>query len=73
MTNEKQPLFGGFCDDDGNKINPHSIPVPGLCLLCKSYDDTDPEENMLCMMKRDDQRGEKLFICSAYEKRAKHS
>ena len=69
MRDEEQPLFGGFYDDDGNKINPHSVPVPGLCLLCKSYDDTDQEENMLCMMNRYDQRNERDFVCGAFERK----
>ncbi len=64
----EEPIFNGMYDDDGNKINPHSIPVPGLCLLCKSYDDTDPEENLLCMMNRFDQKEEENFICDAFEK-----
>jgi len=62
------PIFNGMYDDGGNKINPHSIPVPSLCLICKSYDDTDPEENLLCMMNRNDQKDEENFKCGAYEK-----
>lgn len=58
---------GGIFDDDGNPINPHSIPTPGLCLLCKSYDDVDPEENILCNLNRFDQRNEKDFNCGSYE------
>lgn len=58
---------GGIFDDDGNPINPHSIPKPGLCLLCKLEDDDDPEENILCSLTRYDQRNEKEFKCRAFE------
>jgi len=58
---------GGIFDDNGNPINPHSIPMPGLCLLCKSYDDVDPEENILCNLTRFDQRYEKEFKCGAFD------
>ena len=51
-------------------ISTHTpYPVPGLCLLCKSYDDTDQEENMLCMMNRYDQRNKRDFVCGAYERK----
>jgi len=58
---------GGIFDDNGNPINPHSIPMPDLCLLCKSYDDVDPEENILCNLTRFDQRNEKEFKCGAFD------
>ncbi len=67
------PIYNGFYDDDGNKINPHSVPVPGLCSLCKNYDVTDWEENLLCLMNRYDQKDEDDFKCGAYEKKANHS
>ena len=62
---------GGIFDDDGTPINPHSIPKPGLCLLCKSDDDTDPEENILCRLTRYDQRNEKDFECHVFEPKEK--
>jgi len=61
--------INGFYDDDGNKIDPLSVPVPGLCILCKSHDDTDPEENLLCLMNRFDQKGEDDFKCGAFKKK----
>lgn len=67
------PDINGFYDDDGNKIDPNSVPVPGLCLLCKSYDVTDPEENLLCMMNRFDQKNEDEFICGAFEAKGQPS
>ncbi len=41
---------GCFYDDNGNEIIPLSVYGPGLCLLCKSYDDTGPEEKLLWLM-----------------------
>lgn len=52
-----------------NKIDPLSVPVPGLCILCKSNDDNDPDENLLCMMNRFDQKGEDDFECGAFKKK----
>ena len=63
------PDINGIYDDDGNKINPHSVPVPGLCLICEKYADTDPEENLLCMLNRFDQKDEDNFKCHAFKKK----
>jgi len=59
--------INGIYDDNGNKINPALIPVPGLCILCKSYGMNDWEENLLCNLNRFDQRNYKDFKCGAYE------
>lgn len=60
--------INGFYDDDGNKIDLNSIPVPSLCVICKSNQVDDWEENLLCLMNRNDQRNNKDFICGAFEK-----
>lgn len=60
--------INGFYDDDGNKIDPHSIPIPSLCIICKKYQDDDWEENLLCQMIRNDQRNETDFKCGAFKK-----
>ena len=57
---------GQIFDDDGTPINPHSIPKPSLCVLCKSDDDADPEENILCLLNRYDQKDEEEFKCCAF-------
>lgn len=60
--------FLGFFNDDGTEINPDLVPKPGLCVTCKKDDDTDPEENMLCILNRADQMEEdEEFKCGAYE------
>lgn len=64
MNNEEP--FGIF-DDDGNKLNPELIPKPSLCVLCRK--DDDPEEEMLCLLNRWDQRGEGELRCGAFEKK----
>jgi len=61
-------IFNGFYSDDGELINPEIIPLPGLCLICKSHQDDDPEENLLCQMNRYDQRNNQDFKCGAFEK-----
>lgn len=61
--------INGFYDDDGNKIDMHSVPVPGLCIICRKYQTEDKEENLLCDMNRYDQRNETDFRCGAFEKR----
>lgn len=60
--------INGFYDDDGNKIDPDSVPVRSLCVICKSHHADDWEENLLCLMNRFDQRDEEDFKCSAFEK-----
>ncbi len=58
----------GFYDDDGSKINPELVPKPSLCVLCKK-NDAEEKEEILCILTRNDQRGEKPFKCDAYEPR----
>lgn len=58
---------GGFFDDDGNPIVPEMIPIPAMCLICKSYRTGDPEEDLLCTLNRSDQRNDVMFICAQYE------
>jgi hypothetical protein len=68
---DEDPVFeemNGFYDDDGTKINPESVPVPSLCIICKMYQDDDWEENLLCLMNRYDQRNDEEFECGAFEK-----
>jgi hypothetical protein len=48
-------------DDDGNPINPATIPMPKLCLNCAKKD--NPDEKILCDLNRFDQQGEKQFVC----------
>ncbi|MGQ7870286.1 hypothetical protein [Sunxiuqinia sp. sy24] len=59
---------GGLFDDDGNPIEPESIPLPSLCVICKMYQDDEPEENLLCLMNRFDQRNDNDFKCGMFEK-----
>jgi hypothetical protein len=56
----------GIYDDDGVKINPALIPKPSLCVSCKK-DDLGDEEEILCLLNRHDQMGEKEFKCFEYE------
>lgn len=63
-----QDFVGGFFNDDGTPIDLDLIPVPGLCIICKSYHNDDPEEKFLCIMNRNDQRDDSDFICGAFEK-----
>jgi len=60
--------INGFFNDDGSRIDPATVPVAGLCIICKKYQDDDPEENFLCMLNRNDQRDNPDFICGAFEK-----
>ena len=63
-----QEEINGFYNDDGEKIDPGSVPVPSLCVICKKHQADDWEENLLCLMNRYDQRNDNEFICSAFEK-----
>ena len=67
------PYYNGIYDDNGNKIDVHFLPVPELCLTCRSYMVDDWEENILCSMTRmDASMDDEDFICHAYKKRRKH-
>ncbi len=62
------PIINGFYNDDGTKVDPNSVPVPGLCIICKKYQMDDWDENILCLMNRNDQRDSDDFQCGAFEK-----
>ncbi len=57
--------INGYFDDDGNPLNPDLVPTPGLCLVCKKH--YDPNEEILCMLTKLDQKDQKEFICYAFE------
>ena len=64
------PVYNGIYDDDGNKIDPLTIPIPELCLSCESFLDDDWEENILYNLTRADKReGGEEFECYAWRKR----
>ena len=54
-----------YFDDDGNPIDPKTIPMPKLCLSCEKKD--DKSEEILCNLNRLDQRDDDEFICYAYK------
>ncbi len=63
-----EPISGGIFDDDGNKIDPNSIPIPGLCIACRHYSEEDWESELLCNLNRFDQRNVDKFECYQFEK-----
>ncbi len=65
---DPKEIHGGIFDDDGNPINPESVPIPSLCIICKKYQDKNQKENLLCQMTRFDQQNEIEFHCEAFEK-----
>jgi hypothetical protein len=58
----------GLFNDDGTKIDPETVPLPGLCVICKLHQTEDWEENILCLLNRNDQRNESDFECGMFEK-----
>lgn len=60
--------INGFYDDDGNKVDPDIVPIPSLCVICKSHQVDDWEENLMCLMNRFDQKDDTDFKCGAFEK-----
>lgn len=67
---EEEPFgkLDGFYNDDGTKVDIDSIPVPPLCVICKLHMVDDREENLLCLMNRNDQRNDEHFECGMFEK-----
>lgn len=54
-----------YFDDEGNEIDPKTIPMPKLCLSCENKDNKD--EEILCNLTRLDQANDQEFICFAYK------
>lgn len=67
---EPVQVISGYFNDDGTEINADLVPKPGLCLSCKK-DNAGGKEEILCTLKRNDQKGEKKFECGAYDPRSK--
>ena len=61
----------GIYNDDGIKINPALISKPSLCVTCKK-DELGGEEEILCLLTRNDQAEEKEFKCFSYESKYKN-
>ncbi len=59
--------LNGFFNDDGSRIDPETVPTPSLCMLCKSFYAGDAEEDMLCLLNRNDQRNDPDFKCGAFD------
>ncbi|HAH22578.1 MAG TPA: hypothetical protein DCL77_02230 [Prolixibacteraceae bacterium] len=55
-------------DAHGNRIDLNSIPLPGLCVICNKYRIDDWDENLLCLMNRNDQSDQLDFECGGFEK-----
>jgi hypothetical protein len=68
LTNGIEPVqvISGYFDDDGTEINADLVPKPGLCLTCKK-DNASGKEEILCILNRNDQKGDKDFECGAHE------
>ncbi len=60
--------IGGLFDDYGYEIKPELIKKPSLCLTCRKNFDSDPEDDILCNLTRNDQKNSETFICYDYEK-----
>ena len=65
MTENPNKREARFYRDDSTEINPELVSKPSLCVTCKN--DNNPDEEILCILTRDDQKGEVDFICDAYE------
>lgn len=61
------PFVGGLFNDDGTRLAPLKVPIPELCLRCKSYLSDDWEDNILCTLTRNDQKDDDEFECGAFE------
>jgi len=62
--------FDPFDDDndepykeDISEFYDSSVPVPTLCIICKKYQIDDWDENLLCLMTRNDQSDQPNFDC----------
>ncbi|HMT09109.1 MAG TPA: hypothetical protein PKA82_13985 [Pyrinomonadaceae bacterium] len=53
-----------YFDDDGNEVDPATIPMPQMCLMCEKKDDLD--EDIYCTLNRLGQRNDTTFECHAF-------
>ena len=65
MTENLDNRKARFYRDDGTEMNPELVKKPSLCVTYKN--DDNPDEEILCILTRYDQRDEQVFICDAYE------
>jgi len=68
ITNGIEPVqvISGYFNDDGTEIDADLVPKPGLCLTCKK-DNAGGKEEILCVLTRNDQKGDNEFKCGAFE------
>lgn len=59
-------FVSGIFNDDGTRIDPATVPVPSLCVVCKQHQCDDPESNILCLLNRNAQRNEPNFQCGSF-------
>lgn len=57
------PGVWGFFHDDGTRIDPLMLHIPGLCLDCMLYLDDDEVGNVLCTLTRAEYREGEEFRC----------
>jgi len=53
-----------YYDDDGNELDPTTIVIPQMCLVCDKLN--RPEEEILYNLNRLDQKDEDEFKCGAF-------
>ena len=53
-----------YYDEDGNELDPTSVTMPRMCMMCEKKD--DPDEKIPCNLNRLEQRDEKEFKCGAF-------
>lgn len=63
---EPVQVVSGYFNDDGTEINADLVPKPGLCLTCRK-DNAGGKEEIMCVLTRNDQKGDKDFECGTFE------
>ncbi|CAN5315369.1 hypothetical protein BH10ACI2_BH10ACI2_16820 [soil metagenome] len=53
-----------YFDDNGNEIDPDTVPLPTMCTMCEKQ--SDPYEEILCNLTRLGQRDDAAFKCEAF-------
>ncbi|GEM_PF-2474100 len=59
-------MLGGYFDQEGNRLDPDSVPRPGLCICCADNDSVDSGKEILCNLTRLEQRDEPEFRCGSF-------
>lgn len=68
LPEEFSKMVNSFFEVHEEAAESEIVPIPHLCTLCKIYKRKDHKENLMCTLKRFNQRTDEHFTCVSFEK-----